>query len=154
MYKVHIFWLAVIGVVLFVISYGFGIEYDSNLINSLMVTVSIVFGFNITAISTLYSRKFIGALHRKIDKCKPGQTQLQSLKMYFSFSCKTALFTITYLIAFQIGASRCKYIVCGILDLELGLNAIIPSLISTNLIVLLLLLRVYLKGLIAENNEC
>lgn len=153
MYNSHEKLIWVFGISTFVLSNLLKLYYDAALLNSIMTVLSIIFGFNVTAISTLYSRKFIANLHKKIDLNKPGQTQLQTLKSYFAISCKMALTTIMYLVLYQLLIAKCKYILLNLLDIELLLTSLILPLISMNIILLLFLLKVFLKGLISEAEE-
>lgn len=150
MYKKHYIIILVLGLFAFTISYALRLRFDESLLNSIMTVLSIIFGFNITAISTLYNKKFIANLHKKVDEVFKGQTQLQTLKQYFSMSCKLSLSTIMYLILYQLFVEMSKAIVSTYLDFELLLTSLILPLVSVNICVLLLLLKVFLNGLISE----
>lgn len=150
MYKKHLIIIMSLGLFAFVISYALRLRFDKSLLNSIMTVLSIIFGFNTTAVSTLYSKSFIANLHKKVDEVNKGQTQLQTLKQYFSMSCKLSLSTIMYLILYQLFEEMSKAIISSYLDVELFLSSLILSLVSINIFVLLFLLKVFLKGLISE----
>lgn len=137
----------------FVISYIMKIDYDVSLLNSIMTVLSIIMGFNVTAISTLYSKKFICILHRRIDKDLPGQTQLQTLKNYFALNSNMTLVTIVYLILYQLIITKCHFIVLTYLDVEMFLSSLILPLVLINISFIMLLSKVILKGLIYEAEE-
>lgn len=150
MYKKHLIILLSLGLLAFVISYALRLRFDESLLNSIMTILSIIFGFNVTAISALYSKAFIANLHKRIDEVTKGQTQLQTLKQYFSLSCKLSLSTIMYLILYQLFEEMSKEIVSSFLDVALFFSSLILSLVLANIFVLLFLLKVFLNGLISE----
>lgn len=153
MHKYHKRILYIVGLFTLVITYLLKLVYDAALLNSIMTVLSIIMGFNITAVSTLYSRKFIVNLHKKIDIEIPGQTQLQTLKRYFAISSQTTLATIMYLILYQLLIKNCQYILLSLLDVELLCTSLILPLVSLNICVLVFLLKVFLKGLIYEAED-
>lgn len=150
MYKRHKREIWVIGVASLTLSFVLKLDVDTDLINSLMTVLSIVFGFNITAISTLYSRKFIINLHKIIDNEKPGQTQLQTLKNYFTISSNTTLAAIVYLVLYQLFIKKCRYVLFSFLEVELFLTSLILPLVLVNICVVVFLVKIFLKGLIYE----
>lgn len=150
MYKNHKIEIWAIGVVSFCLSFFLGLQVDNGLLNSLMTVLSIIFGFNLTAISTLYSRKFIINLHKMIDNEMPGQTQLQTLKNYFALSSNTTLATIVYLVLYQLLIKKCRYVLLSFLDVELFLTSLVMPLVLVNICAVVFLVKVFLKGLIYE----
>lgn len=153
MYKAHIQLIRVIAVVSFCLSYFLGLQVDNGLLNGLMTFLSIIFGSNLTAISTLYSKDFAPKLHRLIDPEKPGQTQLQTLRRYFSISCGLTLTNILYLVVVQLIVDKSKYIVLGYIDIELALKSLVLPFVTVNITILWMLLRVFLKGFEHEANN-
>lgn len=153
MYKFHMRLLWLLGLFTLALSYLLKLVYDTALLNSIITVLSIIMGFNITAVSTLYSRKFIVNLHKKIDIEIPGQTQLQTLKRYFAISSKTTLATIMYLILYQLLIKKCQYILLSLLDVELLCTSLILPLVTLNICIIVFLLKVFLKGLIYEAED-
>jgi hypothetical protein len=151
MYSKHKIILIIIFIVSFIMSFIFDCKLDDNIIQNLITFFSIVFGFYLTAISTLYGTKYLKKLNSKIDNYKKkSQTQLQTLRDYFKYSCYWGLFSITVLILcqfFQFGNFELynnlrKILICTIISISTG-----------NIVFIILLLKIFLNGFISEAME-
>lgn len=73
------------------LSYWFKAVINETLIQNLGTLFSILFGFYIAALSVLYGSAYSKRLYKKIDAEIPTQTQLHTLRRYFSASSTWAI---------------------------------------------------------------
>ena len=76
-----------------------GIEY----ISSVVTILSIVFGFNITALATLFGRDLLVQLNKIIDEgTSRKQTQLHTLLAYFRYHAYSSLSILAISFVYQV----------------------------------------------------
>ncbi len=93
MYKKDKICLSFVFIFTFLVFYLLKIDVSS-ILESTLTVISILLGFYITAISTLYGRKFINQMSKRIDKKIKTKTELMVLMNYFTASGIIAIMTI------------------------------------------------------------
>ncbi len=81
-----------------VLSYWFKAVINETLIQNLGTLFSILFGFYIAALSVLYGSAYSKRLYKKIDAEIPTQTQLHTLRRYFSASSTWAIISLVMIV--------------------------------------------------------
>ena len=141
MYKYHLIVICILFSSLLGIGFWYNIELSESLASSLITFSGIIFGFLVTAVSTLYGTNFAAKLHNKVDTNESlQQTMLQTLKNYFSLSATLCLLTIFTIIVCEFIPSYIRSTLCTI---ALGFTL-------SNVFILWLLIKVFLRGLEEE----
>lgn len=92
-------------IILIILSFSFNLFFDLKSIkisNDILTIMSILLGFYITAISTLFGSKIIKEYGQLRDSNISYQTKLGTLLKYFKSSVYTAFFTIFFINLFAI----------------------------------------------------
>lgn len=148
------------------LSYSFSIVISDALIQNLGTLFSILFGFYIAALSVLYGSAYAKKLYSKIDGAINTQTQLHTLRRYFSASSTWAILSLIMIILTSLLSSNSTDgvltprlpiwslgVVKGVevtFDFGLFWNSAVLGATSVNLYLALRLLKVLLAGFVAE----
>ncbi|MCV3470659.1 hypothetical protein [Campylobacter sp. CNRCH_2015_0814] len=146
--KISISFVLII-VLVFISIFYLNFEYSKieklieNFISNAITFVSICFGFYLTALSILFSSKYIKLLNNE-DPKKKTQKQIHTLKEYFRLAIYCALITIIFCFLVLIVLKLKNEIIVSILF------SVFLGFFIENFIFIFLLLKVFLNALIIQ----
>lgn len=119
MYKQHKRKIWIICIISFVILFGVNSHID-DIDNITITAISIILGFNISALSTLSGKTCIQELSQKRDEENKTKTQLGVLKTYFSKSFTVGVTTIGYVLVKNILIKK-NFFIADVISQKLNL---------------------------------
>ena len=128
-------------IILIILSFSFNLFFDLKSIkisNDILTIMSILLGFYITAISTLFGSKIIKEYGQLRDSNISYQTKLGTLLKYFKSSVYTAFFTIFFSLIFSLFKGK-NYLK------EFHLNELASAILTSSTIVSLFLFYLLIK---------
>lgn len=100
MYIKHKIILIILGVLSLVICFLYQNKTSENSYDAIVTFLSILFGFTLTAFTTLFSSKFVSDLYKTQDKENKYITLKHRLKNYFLTSFNISIVSIIFLLVF------------------------------------------------------
>jgi len=149
MYKIHKIYLFLAIVIICIFNYVVNISISESLIQNFITFLSITFGFYMTSLSVLYNSKYIKKLYLEIDKIKPTQRKIHTLKTYFTNSAFWSLFSIFILMIYSLVVKVDK----NILVMNQFFETILIITVFINFVFIFLLFKVFVNGLIEEGKN-
>ncbi len=149
MYKIHKIYLFLGIVIIYFFNYLVKISISESLMQNFITFLSITFGFYMTSLSVLYNSKYIKKLYLEIDKIKPTQRKIHTLKIYFTNSAFWSLFSIFISMIYSLVAKVDN----NILIINQFFENILIVVIFTNFIFIFLLFKIFINGLIEEGKN-
>lgn len=144
-------------ILLFLFPYIFFIVLDmdiSGLYSNVLTIVSILLGFYMAALSTMYGKQHIKNLYCQIDQNKKTNTKLHTLINYFKWSVKLGICTVFISIGSMVIESLIKRYSCEWIPylLRIVSSAVVP-LLMVDFYFMWQLLKAFFVGLIEEARE-
>lgn len=146
MYKSDKVIISTIFVVLFMLFFLLEINvYEAT--DSIITIVSILLGFYMTAISTIYGKKFIHDMAIKVDKKLVNKTELKILINYFQNSVVFAVITMGVSLVIKLTYIYTNVIVKYVFNI---ISFSVVPLLAISLYLMLRLFKLFMNGLYKE----
>lgn len=151
MYRKHKFLLILVWAISMGLCNWQKIDFEVDLISTMLTVLSITFGLTITAITSLFGTSYVQKMSHTIDiKTGIKQTGLQVIRNYFKYSCSLNLCSIIcmlFVLAFRSSISTLPTWII------IEINALVLSGVVCCLVLSSLLVRLLLNALISKDTN-